>query len=328
MSKSEHAAFIRSPLRRRLETAIHLVALLFFTSLGAAIYQNVSKGTPPSPGSSAPGSAEHAGSSDARMREAERGAASPNEPTPGHGPLRETKPSGEGPSATEPGAPPGGGASPTETKPNREEPGTTGTVKTKPVVSVLSPAELDCEKGAPTFWAFANVEFVGSTSGSTRVSSLVTSCRISAVTDSPAACQNAVIVGVGVASSRGIDATERARALRRGINLASALKKDLQARCATSATVAAYVLNLGRYNDEQQRDGPDQRKVIALVATGSEDADKAATEAAAAYAKSDAQIAHYPICELYKLEGAGEPMPVATQRKICGDQTDSTLSQR
>ena len=131
-----------------------------------------------------------------------------------------------------------------------------------------------------------------------------------------------------MASSKGINATESARALRRGINLASALKKDLQARCATSVAVSAYVLNLGRYNDEQQRDEPDQRKVIALVATGSSDADKAAADAVVTYAKSDPKVTHYPICELYKLDDAGQPIPVSAQQNNCGEQTGRTASRQ
>ena len=131
-----------------------------------------------------------------------------------------------------------------------------------------------------------------------------------------------------MASSKGTNATERARALRRGINLASALKKDLQARCATGVTVSAYVLNLGRYNDEQQRDEPDQRKVIALVAAGSNDADKAAAQAVVTYAKGDPKIAHYPACELYKLDNDGQPMPVPAQQSHCGEQTGRTASRQ
>jgi hypothetical protein len=133
---------------------------------------------------------------------------------------------------------------------------------------------------------------------------------------------------VGVASSKGINATESARALRRGINLASALKKNLQAGCPANVTVSAYVLNLGRYSDEQQRDEPDQRKVIALVATGAEDGDKAAADAVSTYTKNDPKIAHYPICELYKLDSAGQPTLVPTRHDICGDQLGSTLTQR
>ncbi len=131
-----------------------------------------------------------------------------------------------------------------------------------------------------------------------------------------------------MASNKGINATESARALRRGINLASALKKNLQAGCPADVTVSAYVLNLGRYSDQQQRDEPDQRKVIALVATGAEDGDKAAADAVATYTKNDPKIAHYPICQLYKLDNAGQPTLVPTRHDICGDQLGSTLSQR
>jgi hypothetical protein len=118
------------------------------------------------------------------------------------------------------------------------------------------------------------------------------------------------------------------RALRRGINLASALKKNLQAGCPADATVSAYVLNLGRYSDEQQRDEPDQRKVIALVATGAEDGDKAAVDAVSTYTKNDPKIAHYPICELYKLDSGGQPTLVPTEHDVCGEQSRNALSLR
>ena len=277
MFKNKHAASDRSPLRRRFERAVELAALIFFVVLGSAIYQNVSKGTPPLTRTSAPGGTEarsnNAGPGDVRPAEGKVAAASPNEPTPVTAPPVETKPSGEGPSVAPSNAPP------TKPKLSGEGPSTTGTIKPEPEASLLSPAPLDCEKGSPTFWEFANVELIDSASA--RASSLVTSCRVSPV--SLADCQNAVIVGVGMASSRGVNATEAARALRRGINLVSALRKDLQARCTANVTVSAYVLNLGRYNDE--RDEPDQRRVIALVATGSNDADKAAADAVVTYAR-------------------------------------------
>jgi hypothetical protein len=309
---------------------MQLVALIFFIVLGSAIYQNVSKGTPPSAGPSTPGPIEarsnSVGPSETKPRETESAAASPNEPTPAAAPPGETRPSEEEPSIKGSSEPAPGNPLSSDVKQAEDGPSATATIKQEPKASLLSPASLDCATGSPTSWEFANVQLIDSASG--RASSLVTSCRISPVVDGPVACQNAVIVGVGVASSKGINATERARALRRGINLASALKKDLQTRCTTDVAVSAYVLNLGRYSDEQQRDEPDQRKVIALVATGADDADKAATDAAATYTKSDPMIAHYPICELYKLDGAGQPTPVPTQHNICGDQTGSTLSQR
>ena len=307
---SKRAAPDRSPLRRRLERGIQFAALVFFVALGSAIYQNVSKGAPSLTRTSALG------------HERASAPASPNEPPPAEAQPSKPKPSEKGPSVAASSEPSSGTAPPAATRPSEQEPRTTGAIRPEAEASFLSPAPLDCAKGSPTFWEFANVELIDSASG--RASSLVTSCRVSPV--SFADCQNAVIVGVGMASSKGINATESARALRRGINLASALRKDLQTRCTTSVTVSAYVLNLGRYNDE--RDEPEQRKVIALVATGSNDADKAAADAVVTYAKSDPKITHYPICELYKLDDAGQPTPVATQHDNCGEQTGRTASEQ
>jgi hypothetical protein len=345
----------RSSWRRRMETAIQLVALMFFIVLGFAIYQKVSlrqtAASGPSTHSPIEARSNSVAPSETRPREGELTAASPNEQTaatalPGETRTSEEEPGTVGSSKSAPDdAPPGDakqrqegpsttatiestpdGVPPSDAKQGEEAPSTTATITPEPKVSLLSPASLECATGSPTSWEFANVVLIDSTSS--RASSLVTSCRISPVIDGPVACQNTVIVGVGVASSKGINATESARALRRGTNLASALKKDLQARCTANVTIAAYVLNLGRYSDEQQRDEPDQRKVIALVATGADDADKSARDAAAAYTKSDPMITHYPICELYKLDNADQPTPVPTQRKICDDQSASTASQQ
>jgi hypothetical protein len=312
MSKNKQAKPDRSPLRRRLERTTQLSALLFFAVLGSAIYHNVSKGAPSNRPSAPIPTAWQPND------------VGPSEPPPRAGKPDAALPTNAPPRVTASSEPPPGSAPPPKTKPNEEEPTTTAAIKPEAEAAFLSPAPLDCAKGSPTFWQFANVELIDSAAG--RASSLVTSCRVSPV--SLVDCQNAVIVGVGMASSKGINATESARALRRGINLASALKKDLQGRCTTGVTVSAYVLNLGRYNDEQQRDEPDQRKVIALVATGSSDADKAATDAVVTYAKSDPKLAHYPICELYKLDDAGQPTTVSAQHNSCGEQTPSTVSQR
>ena len=312
MAKNKHAKPARSPLRRRFERTTQSAALLFFIVLGSAVYQNVSRGAPSTHSTAPIPTALHpdgVGPSEPPPREVKADA-----PVPANVPASVTASSELPPDK----------APPPEIKPNEEEPRTTAAIKPEPVAAVLSPAPLDCAKGAPTFWRFANVEIIDSASD--RASSLVTSCRVSPV--SLADCRNAVIVGVGMASTKGINATESARALRRGINLASALKKDLQGRCSNNVTVSAYVLNLGRYNDEQQRDEPDQRKVIALVATGLSDADKAAADAVATYAKSDPRISHYPSCELYKLDDAGQPTPVSAQHNNCGEQTGSTVSQR
>jgi hypothetical protein len=329
MLRRAHARSDRSPLRRRLERTILFAALLFFIVLGSTIYQNVSRGTP-SPRPTAVSLSEPPSSNlepgNAGPRETESVAVSPNEPAPNAALPSKTKPSDQEPSAagstaTASSEPPPLRAPPPEIKQVEEAPSTAATITPQPEAALLSPASLDCATGSPTSWEFANVELIDSASG--RATSLVTSCRVSAVS-----CQNAVIVGVGVASTKGTNAIESARALRRGINLASALKKDLQARCATSVTISAYVLNLGRYNDEQERDEPDQRKVIALVASGSNDADKAAADAVVTYAKSDPKIAHYPICALFKLDDAGQPTPVSAQQNNCGEQTGRTASRQ
>ena len=310
MAKNKHAKPARSPLRRRFERTIQSAALLFFIVLASAVYQNVSKGTP-STHSSAPTPTSW-----------QPNNAAPSEPPRREGKRIDSAPANAPPRVTAPSEPPPASAPPPNTKPSEEESTTTAAIKPEPAAAFLSPAPLDCAKGSPTFWQFANVEVIDS--ATERASALVTSCRVSPV--SLVACQNAVIVGVGMASTKGVNATESARALRRGINLASALKKDLQGRCTNNVTVSAYVLNLGRYNDEQQRDEPDQRKVIALVATGSSDADKAAADAVVTYAKSDPKLAHYPICELYKLDDAGQPTAVTAQHNNCGEQTASTAS--
>jgi len=320
MASKEHAKSKRSPLRRRLETGIQFGALTFFIVLGVAIYQNVSKGSPRSAGPPTPGPT----------------AVSPGTTLPSETPsladsMRPTLPSGSRPSAEVPSntasskAVPGN-APPSDALQGDERPHTVAATKLEPKASVLLPASLDCATGSPSSWEFANVKVIDSTPG--RASSPVTSCHIISDNVDPLGCRSAVIVGIGVASAKGINTTESARALRRGINLVSALKKDLQTRCAANAAVSAYVLNLGRYSDEQQRDEADQRKVIALVATGAIDGDKAAEDAVATYTKSDPKIAHYPICELYKLDNAGEPTLVPTPRDICADQAASTVSRR
>jgi hypothetical protein len=329
MPRKDPARFDRSPLRRRLETAMHVVALTFFTVLTFAIYQNVSHGKPAAGEPSAPNPMEalpkSAGPNEATPGEEELAGASPRKPAPATVPPAETRPIEE-PTTTGSSKALPDNVSPSDAKQDEKRPSNPPPIKPEPKAALLSPASLACATGSPTSWEFANVELIDSISS--RVSSRVASCRISLVTDGPVPCQNAIIVGVGVASSKGINATESARALRRGINLASALKKDLQTRCTTNVAVSAYVLNLGRYSDAQQRDEPDQRKVIALVATGMDNGDEAAADAVAAYTKNDPMTVHYPICQLYKLDSAGQPTPVPAQHNICGDQWGSTLSQR
>jgi hypothetical protein len=330
MPNREHAASKRSLLRRRLETSVQLGALAFFVVLGSAIYQNVSRGTP-THGPSAPALIEartnNARPADTKSHEGESVPSSPSKLTSGMAPPSGAKSRQEGMDITGSTKPAPGSVPTIDMKPGEQQPSATATIKPEPSnVSLLSPASLDCAAGSPTFWEFANVELIGSTSS--RAPSLVTSCRIAPATVSPIVCENAVIVGVGMASSKGIDEVESARALRRGINLVSALKKDLQTRCANSVNVTAYVLNLGRYTSEQRRDEPDQRKVIALVATGSRDTDVAATDVVVTYARSDPRVTRYPICDLYKLDNVGRATPVSTQHNICSDQSGRTVSQR
>jgi hypothetical protein len=331
MAETERAAPKRSPLRRRLETSMQLGALAFFVVLGSAIYQNVSRGMPTAHGTSASASIE-ARSNNARPAETKPRAGEPVPPsqsgvTPGMAPPSDAKSRQDGTVITGSTRPAPESVPPIDMMPPEQEPSATATIQpSSSNVALLSPASLDCAAGSPAFWEFANVELIDSTSS--RAHSLVTSCRITQGAVGPVACQHAVIVGVGMASSKGINEIESARALRRGINLVSALKEDLQTRCANGVDVAAYVLNLGRYSSEQRRDEPDQRKVIALVATGSQDIDQAATDVVVTYAKSDPKIAHYPICELYKLDNAGRPTLVSTQHNICSDQSGRTVSQR
>jgi hypothetical protein len=186
---------------------------------------------------------------------------------------------------------------------------------------VFSSASLDCGKGPPFSWKFSDVELIDTKSD--LVPLRVTSCSIKSLT-----CQNSIIVGVGTASSKGTDESERNRALQRGIDLASALKRNLQESCKgqASTSVSAYVLNLGRYKDKEEADDAGQRKVIAIIGTGSGETDEAVAAALQTYVKSDPQTAHYTVCDLYKLDDAGQQALVQTQHRICDDQSQGTLS--
>src|ERR1700683_5029309 len=228
----------RSSWRRRLEAAIQLLALIFFVALGFAIYQKVSQRQTAASGPSTRGPIEAQSNSvapsETRPRERELTAASPNEQIPvtalpGQTRPSEGEPSTVGSSKSAPdNAPPGDakqgeeglsttaaikpapdGAPPNDAKQGEEGQSTTATIAPEPKAALLSPASLECATGSPPCWEFANVVLIDSTSS--RTSSLVTSCRISPVIDGPASCQNTVIVGVGVASSKGINATDSAR---------------------------------------------------------------------------------------------------------------------
>jgi hypothetical protein len=323
MPGSQHARSGRLPLHRRLEMLVQYAAVIFFVVLGLAIGKEVSQRTPTSAGP--PRSSDVLPNNVGPSREVPSVTGS-NTPAPGNAAPSEKKPSKEGPAVAESNSPLPGIRTPSESKPSEDEPSATGTIESVPKAASPSPAPLDCARGSPTYWQFANVDFIDSSSA--RALSPVASCRLRPAMSGPLLCQDVVIIGLGVASSKGIDAIESARAMQRGVNLVSALKKDLQARCSKSVSVSAYVLNLGRYSDEPQRDEPDQRKVIALVSATTEDADKAATDAVAGYAKSEPKISHYPICALYKLDGTNRPVAIPTERKICGDQSARVVSQR
>ena len=151
MPKTEHATSDRSPLRRRLETAIQLAALVFFSVLGLAIYQNVSQRTPTAGGASAPSSIEarsiNARPTDTRPREGESAPSSPNEPTPGTAPPSEAPPSEEGPAITGSSKPTAGIAPPSEAPPSEEGPTITATVK--PEAKASSPKPLRDRRNPP-----------------------------------------------------------------------------------------------------------------------------------------------------------------------------------
>ncbi len=168
MPRKEHSRSDRSPLRRRLETAIQLAALTFSIVLGVAIYRDVSQWTSRSGGPSTLGPTDarlnSKGPSDTKPREGESVAASPNKPTLDTAPPSDTKPREEESAAAGPSRPAPDTAPPSETRPSEEVTSTTGSIKPAPKVALLTPALLDCREGSPTFWQFANVELIDSTS--------------------------------------------------------------------------------------------------------------------------------------------------------------------
>jgi hypothetical protein len=186
---------------------------------------------------------------------------------------------------------------------------------------VFSSASLSCGKEPPISWKFGEFDLIESDP----VPLSVTSCRLNSVN-----CNNSiVVVGVGMASSKGTDASESNRAMLRGIKLATVLRRDLkQQNCPTELSVSAYVLNLGRFNDDQQDDKPDQRQVIALIGTAPKETDDSVAAALQKYAKRPPWTAHYTACDLYKLDDAEQPTLIQTQTKICGDQSSTAVSQQ
>jgi hypothetical protein len=177
---------------------------------------------------------------------------------------------------------------------------------------MFSTASLDCGKGPPTSWVQGNLQLVDPGSSN------IESCHNTSII-----CKNSglSIVVIGVASGSGTDTSESPRALQRGVNLASVLKKDFRESCKMDASV--YVLNLGRYNG---KDDPTQRRVTGLIGTGSGD-DEAVATALEKYLKSHSEFDNYTVCDLYKLKDGGEQSPIQPQHKIC-DKPGTTVSQQ
>jgi hypothetical protein len=238
-------------------------------------------------------------------------------PTTAPGPTTQPGPRAEGPT-TVPGpiTQPGPRAEGPTTVPGPTIPGPiVGPPKGTPSGQMqFSSASLYCGKELVTSWEFGEVELVDP--GLSKVGS----CRNPSLT-----CKNSIMVGVGVASSKGVDTTESDRALRRGVNLASAMEKDFQENCKTEAS--AYIINLGRHSGDEEQDDPNQRRVIALITDGVGD-DQAVATALEVYLKSHPEFDNYTVCNLYKLHDENQQSPIPTQHKICGDHVGSALSQQ
>jgi hypothetical protein len=181
---------------------------------------------------------------------------------------------------------------------------------------VFSSASLSCGKAPPIFWKFGDANLIEADP----VPLEVTSCHLTS-----ASCESPIVIGVGTASVKGTNAAEKDRALSRGANLALVLAGDVKRHCGPSVSVSSYVLNLGRFGDDQKGDKPDQRAVIALIGKGP-DTDAAVAIALQKFAQSRPWSPHYTVCDLYKMNGSGPPAPVETQTEICGDQPNGTAS--
>jgi hypothetical protein len=186
---------------------------------------------------------------------------------------------------------------------------------------MFSPASLICGKDAPVSWKFGDVRMIDLRWGNAPIE--VTSCHLASIR-----CDHQIVVGVGTASSKGTDASEKDRALQRGINLALTLKTEFRERCKPAISVSSYVLNFGRYNDNEERDDPGQREVIALTGIGSRPSDEVVFAALQAHVKTIPGVPHYAVCDLYKLDDAGQPTLIESQTKICVDRSSTAVSQQ
>jgi uncharacterized FlgJ-related protein len=129
-----------------------------------------------------------------------------------------------------------------------------------------------------------------------------------------------------MASAKGTDATENDRALRRGVNLVSALEKDFYEKC--NVVTSAYVVNLGRHTGDHEQDDPKQRRVIALVNDSGEGDEEAVAVALATYLKSHSEFDNYTVCDLFKLNNDNQQTSGEIKHKACGDQSTGTASLR
>jgi hypothetical protein len=182
---------------------------------------------------------------------------------------------------------------------------------------VFSQATIDCGIGQPLFWkaGWKVGDDTALYSDSHKDPLNIQKCHVS-----PIAC-DATIVAVGTASSKykGKNPdTETKRALDRGGNLASFLSN--QRKCNQGFSASQYVLNLGRYSEDEEKDDH-QREVLTLIGTGSDDSSEAAVSAALEkYLKEHKLAAGYTACEFYKWNSEGKPPP-PTKPKICADQS-------
>jgi hypothetical protein len=183
---------------------------------------------------------------------------------------------------------------------------------------VLSSASLSCGKGPPISWKFGDANLIEADP----IPLEITSCRLTSVT-----CESPIVVGIGTASVKGTDASEKDRALLRGTNLTSVLVEELKRHCGPGASVSSYVLNLGRFGGDQQGDRSGQREVMALIGKGP-DTDAAVVNALQKFAQSPPWSPHYTVCDLYKMNGSDQTAQIETRTKICEEKPGTDVSQR
>ena len=246
------------------------------------------------------------------------GPTAPPDPTTPPGPT--TQPKAEAPSIPRPGVPPGPtpGLPPAPPTPGPIPPPVAIPLPPPPTTPLFSLASLSCGKAPPIFWKFGETNLIEADPAPLEVAS----CHLASVS-----CEGPIVVGIGTASVKGTDANEKGRALSRGTNLASVLAAELKRRCGSAAPISSYVLNLGRFGEDQQGDKSDQREVIALIGKGL-DTDAAVVTALQKVVQIPPWSPHYTVCDLYKMNGSEQPALIETQTKICGAQPSTDVSKR